>query len=148
METKLDEMNITEAINALVEQWLAERDDWFCSNQNITIRNIRYYINCGLCDEFAETIIRSGQFEGAEGYWGDNFDAEFWGLDDIEDWVEGYAAYHYFILYKGKYYDSEAPEGVDHPKDLPSYQKKVIFAKTGKWNWTDPDFYADVAKAS
>ena len=135
-------MNITEAINALVEQFLADAEPGQYDTDNITINNIRYYINCGLCEEFAETICE--QIEGAEAWWGDGFDTEFWGID-VEYWVEDYAAYHKFIVYKGRYYDSEAPDGVDHPKDLPSYQKKVIFAKTGKWNWTDPEFYAKVA---
>ena len=137
-------MNITEAINAIVEQWYAEREDTFRNSDEITIDNIRYHINCGLCEELAETIIRSGEFEGAEGFWGDNFDAEFWGID-VEGWVE-YAAYHYFILYKGRYYDSEASEGVDHPKDLPLYQKNLIYATTGQiWDWKNEKFYAKVA---
>jgi hypothetical protein len=135
-------MNITEAINALVKKLLADAEPGQYDIDNITIDNIRYYINCGYCEEFAGTIVK--QIEGAEAYWGDNFDADFWGVD-IEDWVVDHAAYHCFIVYKGRYYDSEAPEGVDHPKDLPLYQKKQEFAKTGKWNWQDENFYAKVA---
>ena len=135
-------MNITEAINALVERYFHEREPGIFDIDNITLDNIRYYINCGHCEPFAETIVK--QIEGAEGYWGDNFDAEFWGID-VEHWVEDHAAYHYFILYKGRYYDAEAPEGVDHPKDLPLYQKHLQLAKTGKWNWQDKNFYAKVS---
>jgi|TARA_Y100000034_G_scaffold113405_1_gene148393 hypothetical protein len=136
-------MNITEAINALVAQWLAEAESevyWDTVSDervtNITIDNIRYYINNGNCEQFAEIICE--QIEGAEAWWGDMIgeeDDDFWGLEDIENWVEDHAYAHCFIVYKGRYYDSEAPEGVDHPKDLPLYQKHQILARTNKWEY-------------
>jgi len=119
-------VNITEAINALVDEFFAEREPGDYPIFDITIDNIRYYINCGHCEEFANIICE--RIEGAKAYWGDEFSEEFWDMD-IPNWVEGEAWSHCFVVYKGRYYDSEAPRGVDHPKDLPLYINHATIAK-------------------
>lgn len=57
-------------------------------------------INNGLCNFFAEAVKK--QWRRGEVLW------------DDQNW-------HSFLFYDGKYYDSECPEGVDHPKQLPFY---------------------------
>ena len=60
-------------------------------------------INNGHCSFFAEEVAK--EFRGAKSIW-----------DDSHGW-------HCFVLYCGKFYDSECPEGVSHPKDLPFFKR-------------------------
>ena len=70
-------------------------------------------INCGNCDDFANEVAE--QFTEAEAYWGIDIVEEF--PNNLKDDADG----HCFIEYKGKYYDAEAPEGVNHVTQLPFY---------------------------
>lgn len=64
-------------------------------------------INCGDCEKFAYHV--ADIFPGARVEW-----------DDVQPGVElGACAGHAFVIYRGRYYDSEAPEGVSHWKELP-----------------------------
>lgn len=70
-------------------------------------------INHGECENFADIICE--MFPGASSYWGDQLME-----DHEEDYYNDYA-YHCFIEYEGRYYDSESPEGVDNWRDLQSF---------------------------
>jgi|GEM_PF-6543314 len=65
------------------------------------------YINRGWCGEFAEDVVTD--FEGAVTCWDDSH------------------YYHCFIYYKGLYYDSECPDGVNHPEKLPTFKRLSCF---------------------
>lgn len=106
--------NITKAINELVYKMTSGTIEY----QPSTAMDI----NDGLCDQFAGVIER--QFEEAKALWGDELTKEFWETDD-DDWITHHAPYHCFIVFRGKYYDSESPEGVDHPIDLFYYQREL-----------------------
>ena len=67
-------------------------------------------INSGLCDAFANTVTR--RIEGAEVICG---------------------PWHVFLLYDRRYYDAEAPGGVDDPRDLPFYER--THASPRDWAW-------------
>jgi len=79
-------------------------------------------INDGSCDRFAQFV--SSQIAVSKCIWGDELTEEFWGIED-DCWMSHHAPYHCFIVFKGKYYDSESPKGVDHPKELIYYQKEL-----------------------
>ena len=111
---------ITKAIKALVTQYI--------SGVNYHPSSA-YDINNGLCEEFA--MIIDEQIEGAYMSWGDQLDDKFWGMardHRIYRWAEEHAFGDCFIIFKDRYYDSEAPEGVDHPKDLPFYVRRLAYA--------------------
>lgn len=63
-------------------------------------------INHGCCDDFAGDISRT--VEGAEPVWDD----ELGGQGD-----------HCLIVYRGRFYDSETPDGVDDFRELPHYNR-------------------------
>jgi len=80
-------------------------------------------INLGRCMDFAADIMNQG------------FGDDKWGHTlDIEDWSEfvqavggfdadEFTSLHCFIIYEGKYYDSECPQGCNYPDQLPCYQR-------------------------
>jgi hypothetical protein len=87
---------ITEAIDVLVKLWKELFDSSAAG------------VNFGDCEWFAEEVC--GLVPGAEAFWGD----ELTGVnEDTDDY-----AYHCFVRYNGRYYDSEAPWGVDDWRDL------------------------------
>ena len=65
-------------------------------------------INNGNCDSFTLRVI-----ELMGGYSNDLTD----GATDIDSHLLG----HYWIEYRGRYYDSECPQGVDNWRDLPLF---------------------------
>jgi len=71
-------------------------------------------INYGLCHKFAEYVLREVNEEGfaASAIWGCDTDP---GLDAL--------GCHCFVIHEGRYYDSEALDGVDDPYDLPFYKR-------------------------
>lgn len=82
-------------------------------------------INSGYCEDFAEDIHK--KFPKAEPMWGDQLPKNFWKMS--RNWINWIAAYHCFIEYKGKYYDSESPNGVKHPIFLKCFQRMLQFGK-------------------
>lgn len=79
-------------------------------------------INGGDCEAFAGLIEDQGF---GEAMWGDElYDYQWSGCArSWDDWVGFFAPYHCFIRFEGRYYDSECPEGVFWPDDLPFYQR-------------------------
>ena len=80
-------------------------------------------INHGNCEDFAlelTTLIPE-----ADMYW-----AEDWFEVDMFSVRDSMSLGHCFVVFKGRFYDSERPEGVDNPLDLPFFQyyggKQVI----------------------
>ena len=71
--------------------------------------------NDGFCDIFAEKFRE--EYPGAE----------MWSTY----WSSGMTMGHVWIKYKGKYYDAEAPNGVDDWRELPYIQK--IFKTRGRY---------------
>ena len=63
-----------------------------------------YVISCGNCDMFAERVQES--LPGGKLLWLDEISGEFKHMA------------HAVLLYAGKYYDAENPEGVVDPRDL------------------------------
>ena len=78
-----------------------------------------YEINCGCCEDFAADVIAVLTGDGRET---DELFAAW--HDNMLDCTEGEADWwsHKFVVYKGRYYDSQAPEGVDEWRQLPAFQ--------------------------
>lgn len=64
-------------------------------------------INYGFCDIFAHDVCE--RVPGAVAIWNDHLDS-YHGKPN-----------HCFVFYKGKYYDSECPEGVNSWQELPMF---------------------------
>jgi hypothetical protein len=116
METT--QIDITEVINALVK-------DYFLMYKEFDFDQA-CDINDGCCGDFAADV--ASRVDGAKEIWGDELEEEFWDMG-IEHWIEDHADAHCFIEYNGRYYDAEAPEGVDHPRDLPLYINHFAIAQ-------------------
>ena len=81
---------------------------------------LREFINEGRCDRFAEIIVDSGF---GEAVWGDGLPRNAWSPAITDEMWDGHyrdnvAPYHCFIMYDGRYYDSESPDGVEWPDQL------------------------------
>ena len=74
-----------------------------------------YDINNGECSEFTHSVIEQMGGDSNELYelYTSNFDP---------DWITELPL-HVWILYKGRHYDAEAPEGVDNWRELPIFTK-------------------------
>lgn len=79
-----------------------------------------YHINCGMCEDFAHDVLNlMGQSPYDEhnpecfAAWGD----ELIGPKDDPDQY----AYHCIVCYKGRYYDSQHPEGVDNFRNISAF---------------------------
>lgn len=106
-----DILNITDVINWQIAEYKAE--------YGVSA----YEINNGMCEDFADDIEYIG-FGNTT--WGDELPIEWWSppiRNIIDEWLEGYAPYHCFIMYEDKFYDSECPEGCDYADELPYYQR-------------------------
>jgi len=110
---KIKSKDISTIIKHLVKMWFM----FYGENEK--------EINSGNCEGFALDVV--DLLPEAESFWGDEFSAEFWGLseEDARDCTDG----HCFVLYMGKFYDSECPEGVDHPKDLSFFKIEIEWQK-------------------
>lgn len=73
-----------------------------------------YEINCGKCEDFAFEI--TDKIKGSHFNWGDEL------INEDED-PDQYA-YHCIIFYKGKYYDSEHPYGVEDFRNISAFKNQ------------------------
>lgn len=75
-------------------------------------------INCGNCEELAHDVISlmGGESGSLVAVWNDE-------LDETVNDGDCQKPSHCFIRYRGKYYDSETPEGVSEWEDLPIFQE-------------------------
>lgn len=64
-------------------------------------------INSGLCEDFAHDVARL--VPGAQATWVDELDPTLLGPHDA----------HCVVVFKGRYYDAEAPDGVEWLRDIP-----------------------------
>jgi len=82
-------------------------------------------INNGNCGEFANDV--ADQIPGAYAIWGDDLCPILWSYKVIRlpDWFTNFAPGHCFIMYDGRFYDSECPDGCDFPDELPFYQRDI-----------------------
>ena len=99
---------ITKAIHNLLCKW--DRQGYSPSS-----------INTGCCDEFAQELQE--QFPKGQAIWGDDYPELFKGG------VDPYR--HCFFSFQGMYYDSEMPNGTNHPARLPYYARQI---KARQWN--------------
>ncbi len=78
----------------------------------------------GSCDEFAADVVK--RFPSAKIGWSEDHTD----LDEVAIIGGRRAVFppHTWIEYKGKYYDSEAPEGVDRWFDLPLFHRESELA--------------------
>jgi len=74
-----------------------------------------YLINSGNCDSFAQDVC--DKVNDAEMIWSD-IHARL-----IPSKIENDVGSHCFIRYHRKYYDAECPQGVNHPLQLPFYNR-------------------------
>lgn len=90
-------MNISQVIRSTISEY------------NIT----PYEINNGRCEELVCDVIEK------MGGWSEEL------YDDSECFFDNWEELpgHIHIVYMGKYYDSEAPDGVDHPRNLPIFMR-------------------------
>ena len=84
----------------------------------VTSRNI----NNGLCEDFALDVIQV-----MRDAWGFSRIFEVWGEDKMmeetgDEWTSVEITSHCFIEFRGRYYDSETPGGVDDWKKLPCFK--------------------------
>ena len=88
-------------------------------------------INNGLCADFAYNLE---QITDGEAFWGDEICIMLWSSRAIlsKDWFTHFAPGHCFLKLDGRYYDSECPEGVEFPDDLPYYQRDYNLFGAGK----------------
>ena len=80
-------------------------------------------INSGMCMDFAADIMNQGF---GDDKWGYTLDIGYW--SELVQAAGEFDAYefmslHCFIIYEGKYYDSECPQGCNYPDQLPCYQR-------------------------
>jgi len=124
MEAITQPRTITQAIEELCWKWLDEKCQRFFPNSPAGI-------NSGLCDEFANIIEIEAGFGKA--VWGDKLPKGDWSSDvqRLEGWFTTFAPHHCFIVYEGRYYDSECPEGCEYPDELPHYQRQIDFILEG-----------------
>lgn len=95
-----------------------------------------YDINCGFCEDFAETVCR--RFNNGPNYAGVRDYA-------VAEWVdeEKYdSVSHCVVCYGGRFYDAEVPDGVDSPDDLPCVRhleqtREEALRMTGEWDEAD-----------
>jgi len=101
-------MTITESIKNLVKYY---------ESGGITAQEI----NNGECCDFAEPI------PFGETIWGDELCPILWSTKVLflKNWFTHFAPAHCFIKYQDKYYDSECPEGVNYPDELPFYKREL-----------------------
>lgn len=76
-------------------------------------------INTGWCEHFA-LLVAYLIGDEAQVWWDTELDKEF-SYDDF--WGGG--GHHAFVYYRGRYYDSECPEGIDDWRNLPIYVQKL-----------------------
>lgn len=83
-----------------------------------------YQINCGLCEDFAHDLV----WALGEDPYSHSCPIEIRWHDEMEDCTEGEADFwsHCFVQYQGRYYDSQAPEGVAAWRDLPCFREHPI----------------------
>ena len=74
-----------------------KRDVWI-DPWNVTAEDL----NNGLCAEVMDAIVKR--------------------IPEAEKCDSDFAA-HFFVRYRGRYYDAEAPNGVDHPNQLPIFRR-------------------------
>jgi len=83
-------------------------------------------INGGECMNFAADIARKGF---GEDIWGDDLDYDYFWSEDMQAFgfwfAQSFMSIHCFIMYEGKFYDSETPQGCDYADDLPCYQRNI-----------------------
>jgi hypothetical protein len=82
-------------ITAAIESWV----EWYRVEYNIDA----YHINCGHCEDFADAIVKL--VPGAVAGWG----VEFCHFGEADFYRFGY---HCIIRYRGRFYDSQHPDGV------------------------------------
>lgn len=91
-----------------------------------------WHINTGWCYELSRAISDALNKEGIEN---EILDSDWLiesGPMDGRPKGVGLLGYHEFVLAEGKYYDSEAPDGVDSPYDLPIVKAAVVSRQTDK----------------
>ena len=81
-------------------------------------------INSGRCMDFARDIAKQGF---GDDIWGSTIPIDYWSdeVQQIGDDAEYFMDIHCLIYYKGKFYDSETPQGCDCPDQLPCYQRNI-----------------------
>lgn len=139
--------NITESIQLLRDSYIKEK-----------LAENYYEINCGLCEDFAETIesefwdalmISNDHFiterEGSDGWNGDKYDIwdEYWLKEynslppvpfSVTDLTEKILGYHCWIYYQNKHYDAECSEGVENFFELPFFKRYLELEKSKNKN--------------
>lgn len=86
-------------------------------------------INGGLCADFADDIISRFGLSDGVAVWGEEVPVKHWSsyVQKIQDWFSHFAICHCFIWYRGKFYDSETPQGCDYPDQLLCYQRNINY---------------------
>ena len=106
-----------EAIEAVRQRGLTEIEDLIDATVCIYERlygQEAYDINCGNCENFAHDVIR------LLGGWTDDLKAVW--QDDMKDCTSREVdESHCFIMFNGRFYDSQCSEGVDQWRELPVF---------------------------
>lgn len=111
-------MDITQILD--ITQVIKDQCAVYNEVENVTPQEI----NNGMCEDFANDIAHIG-FGIA--IWGGNVPLELWSklACRIKVWFSHFADGHCFIMFNDKFYDSECPQGCNHPDNLPFYQRQL-----------------------
>jgi hypothetical protein len=81
-----------------------------------------YNINCGMCEDFSADVIAiladGKESEELCAVWHDN-------MTDCTQAEENHWA-HNFVIYEGRFYDSQSPEGVDDWRNIPAFANNPV----------------------
>ncbi len=74
-----------------------------------------YHINCGNCEDFAHDVLDllGGETDDLRGVWHDNM--KDCTSREADEWA------HCFIMFNGRFYDSQSSEGVDKWRELSAF---------------------------
>lgn len=101
---------ISDIAREVTAEFLAKLTTGFYRDGNYRHDPLPWDINQGYCEEWATEVAWRYNQEGDRTA---AITGMYMGLD--EPW-------HTYVILDGKYYDAEAPDGVDDPSELPIYE--------------------------
>lgn len=100
-------------------------EDLVAAYANMIPPSTREEINSGQCMDFAVDLKDMGF---GTYIWGQELPRKGWGPEITDEiwnhwWYRHHRYGHCFTIYKGRYYDSESPDGVEWPEQLQCFQR-------------------------
>src|SRR5882672_10115913 len=97
---------------------MAEATSYFLND--LHVKDVQA-INTGWCMDWAERVVAycGRPKEEMKAVWGCDVERLF------TDECKRHAYSHAFVIYNGRYFDSEATQGVNNPEELPCFQRTL-----------------------